>query len=90
MRVLTEQRGEIGLIRVIGEVDAAAAPELLAALIDATCAARAVELDLRRVTFVDRAGKRALHAAEEAAVASRCHLVIRRPRLAARRVVEAA
>lgn len=78
MRVLTEQRGDIGLVRVSGEIDLASAPALQAALTHCVGASRAVEVDLRRVTFVDCTGLDILRRAERAADDAGCHFVVRR------------
>lgn len=74
---MTEQRREVALIRVTGEVDLATAPQLQDALLAAVKASAAVELDLRRVTFIDCVGIEVLRRAQRVADRSACHLVVR-------------
>ena len=84
MHLFSEQRADVGLVRVVGEVDVATAPELLAALLHTIGTSRAVEVDLRRVTFIDCVGLRAVWEAERRACDAGCHFVLRRSRVVQR------
>jgi anti-sigma B factor antagonist len=66
LRLAVVVRDEVVVLRVIGEVDLATAPELQDALIVAEYAALPmVVVDLTRTTFLSVAGMRALLAAEQ-------------------------
>lgn len=84
MRIFIEQRADVGVVRVTGEVDVATAPVLLDALRDAVARSHAVEADLRRVTFIDCAALRALREAERIAGQRGCDLAVRRSRVVQR------
>lgn len=77
-RIFTEQRADVGLVRVVGEIDLATSPLLLRTLVRMVEASHAVEVDLRRVTFIDVTGLRAVRQGERAAWGSGCHFVVRR------------
>ena len=68
LHVEVESRGEVVVVRAAGEVDAATAPQLAAALEDGDAARAAVELDLGGVTFIDSSGIRVLARVHAAAV----------------------
>ena len=75
-----------GVLRVVGELDVATAPELQASL---TAHRGPAILDLREVTFIDSTGLRALLGATQ----GRDHvesLVLRAPSPAVRRLIELA
>lgn len=80
MRLISEQRADVGLLRVTGEIDLATVPELRQTLVETIEACRAVELDLRQITFIDCVGLQAIREAEAIASESGCHLVLRRSR----------
>lgn len=57
----TSVTGDVGTVRVVGDLDVVSAPRLIRVVNDLTRAkVRRVDLDCRRVDFVDSAGVRAL------------------------------
>jgi anti-sigma B factor antagonist len=77
VRAATSSSG--ATVTVVGEVDSTTAPGLRSCLLEvlARPAASTVEVDLRRVTFLDSAGLSALATAHRAAVAAGRVLQIR-------------
>jgi anti-anti-sigma factor len=78
MRVLIEQRGDVGLLRAWGELDVATVPRLVEGVARVTEASSCVELDLRGLTFVDHVGLRAIERLRAASERNGCRVVVRR------------
>lgn len=87
MRLTIQQRDDARLVCVAGEIDMATAGRLRDALVAAVTDSREVQLDLRRVSFIDCVGLRAVQDAERAAARSACELAVR-PSRAVRRISE--
>ena len=87
MRLIIERRDDTLAVHVAGEIDMATAGRLRDAVVAAVTDWREVELDLRRVSFIDCVGFRAVEDAERAAAREGCDLVVR-PSNAVRRISE--
>ena len=74
--LLRESGRDVAWVRVTGELDIAAAPQLEDSLRMAQLQARRVVLDLRELTFIDCAGLRVVVAAGNHARQAGAHLVV--------------
>jgi anti-sigma B factor antagonist len=76
------------VLRVTGELDAATAPDLLAAFDGLPVQGQEVVVDMAAVSFVDSSGLRALVQLRQAAESTGRQLVVRRPARQALRLLQ--
>jgi anti-sigma B factor antagonist len=76
------------VLRVAGELDAASAPQLVAAFQELTPDGREVVVDIAEVSFIDSSGLRALLVIRQEAAATERILLVRRPARQARRLLQ--